>query len=161
MQVLQDRELRLRPASMDDVKRALPWYSDPEVLKFSEAVSEKYDLRIVERMYTYLIKAGELYIIELEEDSLWDPIGDACLMKHSIPIVIGVGKHRSRGIGYRVLQLLIIRARSLGWKEMNVKGIYSYNERSLRLYRSLGFTETGRSERPDGIVEISMKLALD
>lgn len=146
---------------MDDVFIALPWYSDPEVLRYSEAREESYDLETVKRMYAYLIGNGEMYIIEVREETMWAPVGDACLMKDSIPIVIGVQKYRSRGLGRRVLGLLIERAGSLGWNELKVKGIYSYNERSLRLFSSFGFTETARMERSDGIVEIAMRLQLE
>lgn len=161
MPVLKDKELRLRPADMGDVTTALPWYSDPEVLKFSEGSNKKYDVKKVERMYNYLINTGEMYIIELNDGLRWMPIGDACLMANSLPIVIGDAIHRSQGLGHRVLFLLIDRAKHLGWKELNVKGIYSYNERSLRLYSSLGFQENGRRERNDGVTEVSMKLILD
>lgn len=159
--VIEAGDLRLRPGSIDDVTMALKWYSDPEVLRNSEAVSEPYDYATVSRMYRYLMDNGEFYIIEVWTNNKWLAIGDACLMKDSTPIVIGNGNHRSKGVGYRVLSLLIKRAESLGWKEMNAKGIYTYNERSLRLFSSLGFKETQKREREDGIMEISLKLRLE
>lgn len=160
MEVIQGKGLRLRPGSMDDVTTALSWYLDPEVLRGSEAVAEPYDLSTVSRMYRYLMDNGEFYIIEFLENGKWSAIGDACLMKNSTPIVIGSRRHRSQGIGGSVLSMLIRRAVELGWNEMNAKGIYSYNTRSLRLFKSLGFRETQRRERKDGIVEISLKLEL-
>ncbi len=158
--IIQENDLRLRPARIADATLALPWYSDPEVLKGSEAVAEPYEIETVERMYRYLIDNGELYVIELSENGIWVPIGDVCLMKNSTPIVIGSKDYRSKGIGKRVLSLLVRRAKELGWKEMNVKAVYSYNTRSLKLFKSFGFRETKRTERNDGIVEISMKLDL-
>lgn len=160
MKVLEDGDLRLRYASMDDIDFALPWYSDPEVLKYSEATDKPYDRVIVERMYGKLMSAGELFIIEISRDGEWLAIGDACLMKHSIPVVIGRREFRSRGIGKRVVSLLITHAVSLGWEEVNVKGVYSYNERSLRMFSSLGFVRTAEKSRPEGFSEISMKLDL-
>lgn len=160
MKVMQENDLRLRPGEMSDVPVALPWYSDPEVLKGSEAVGEPYDAGTVKKMYRYLIDNGEFYIIELLENGMWVAVGDVCLMKNSTPIVIGSKDYRSRGIGKRVLSMLVRRARELGWNEMNVKGIYSYNTRSLKLFQSLGFQETQRNERKDGIVEISLRLDL-
>lgn len=81
-------------------------------------------------------------------------------MQNSTPIVIGSRNHRSKGIGKRVLSLLVSKALELGWKEMNAKGIYSYNTRSIRLFKSLGFREIRKNERKDGIMEISMSLDL-
>ncbi len=158
--IIQEGNIRLRPGSLEDVATSLPWYSDPEVLRGSEAVSEPYDKETVTRMYRFLMGNGEFYIIESLENGNWCAIGDACLMKNSTPIVIGSSDHRSMGIGTRVLSMLIKRAKELGWKEMKVKGIYSYNMKSLRLFRSFGFRETIRKERKDGIVEISLALDL-
>ena len=160
MRVLQQGDLRLRPGSMDDVPAALPWYSDPEVMRGSEATGEPYNAETVGRMYKYLMENGEFYIIEFLEKGKWISIGDVCLLKNSTPIVIGNKIYRSNGIGKRVLSMLVKRALELGWKEMYAKGIYSYNVRSLKLFKSIGFQETGRLERKDGIVEISMKLDL-
>lgn len=146
---------------MEDVETALPWYSDSEVLKYSKARSEPYGIDTVQRMYSYLKKSGDFYIIEIWENDFWKPIGDACLMKDSTPIVIGSPEYRSRGIGGRILSMLIDRALNPGWEEMHVKGIYSYNLRSIRLFASKGFVKTGESDRKDGITVYSYTLNLD
>ncbi len=56
--------------------------------------------------------------------------------------------------------LLIGLACDLGWDEVNVKGIYSYNERSIGIFTSLGFVETGRNTNSEGVTEISFTLQL-
>jgi RimJ/RimL family protein N-acetyltransferase len=140
--VLQDGSLRLRPVVLpDDVVVAAPWYRDPEVLHFSEGEgTPPYDSEMVEQMYRTMAGRCEVYIIEVLTADGWHPIGDAGLCGEAgTPIVIGEAAYRSRGFGGRVLRLLIGRARALGWSRMVVKGIYTYNERSLRLYTGAGF----------------------
>ncbi|MFN8541544.1 MAG: GNAT family protein [Thermomicrobiales bacterium] len=140
--VLQDGSLRLRPVVLpDDVAVAAPWYRDPEVLHFSEGEgTPPYDAALVEEMYRAMAGRCELYLIEVLTPAGWYPIGDAALCGEAgTPIVIGEAAFRSQGLGARVLQLLIGRARALGWSRMVVKGIYTYNERSLRLYARAGF----------------------
>jgi RimJ/RimL family protein N-acetyltransferase len=139
--ILTDGDLRLRPAVLpDDVALGVPWYHDPEVLYFSEGEGvEPYDHASVERMYRYLAGKGELYIIEVMTPAGWLPVGDATLTPETLPIALGHPAYRSRGLGRRVLSLLIRRARDLGWAALRTKGIYGYNERSRRLYEGAGF----------------------
>ena len=143
--ILQDGELRLRPARLpDDVQLAEAWYSDPEVMRFSENDENgSYGLAMIEKMYECLAGQGELYIIELREEGAWVPIGDVTLAEDTIPIVIGVAAYRSKGYGARVIKLLVDRAQSLGWQEMRVKSVYTFNLRSRRLFESLGFEQDG------------------
>ncbi len=143
--VLQDGELRLRPAALPaDIALALPWYSDPEVMLFSEGdATARYDAEMIAKMYGYLTGIGELYIIEIELDGAWHAIGDVTLAPHTLPIAIGAAAHRSRGFGKRVLKLLEQRARALGWSELRTKGVWTINERSRRLFLSAGFVQDG------------------
>ena len=139
--MLCDGDLRLRTFAPRDVDAALGWYQDPLVLRMSEGSDAvPFDRLRVERMYAYLARIGELYMIEVREDSQWRTIGDVTLAKDTLPIVIGEAEYRGRGIGGRVLDLLIARARALGWSSLHLKHIYTYNERSRRLFLSRGFT---------------------
>lgn len=140
--VLSDGVVRLRPYMDDgqDDARALAWYSDPEVLNFSEAPGTKpFSHERVQRMYHYLRTHGELYIIEVLDDGHWHPIGDVTLAPDTMPIVIGERSWRSRGVGSRVLTLLIRRARELGWESLQAKHIWTHNIRSQRLFLRHGF----------------------
>jgi RimJ/RimL family protein N-acetyltransferase len=151
--ILEDSELRLRPARLpDDVYLAEAWYSDPEVMRFSENdEGASYDRAMIEKMYASLAGQGELYIIELREGDVWLPIGDVTLAADTIPIVIGVAGYRSKGYGKRVIRLLIERARSLGWRQMRVRSVYTFNLRSRRLFESLGFEQDGDVFDNDGV----------
>jgi len=160
--ILQDRDLRLRPVVLpDDVIVSLPWYRDPEVLYLSEGEGVlPYDEAMVSRMFDFLNERGELYIIEARTIEEWFPIGDAALLPDSLPIVIGNPWFRSRGFGGRVLRLLIARAMALGWDSLRVKGVYTYNERSLRLYEVAGFGRKEFHADGDGPPAWSLELIL-
>lgn len=149
-EMLTDNDLRLRPVDFEkDIGTAELWYRDPEVIYFSEGDNvDPYDRDTILSMYKYLSTIGELYIIEVCSNGGWIAIGDVALCPDTIPIVIGDGNFRSKGIGKRVLNLLMHRARRLGWTKLSVKKIFSYNERSIRLFQSRGFArfKTGRDE---------------
>ena len=142
------KNIRLKPASLDDVELAMPWYQDIEILKYAAGIERKtpYDRKTVERMYQYLLKIGECYIIEVKEGNTWVPIGDVTLSEETIPIVIGRKEYWGRGIGKKVLLSLIQRAKEIGYTRIKVKEIYNYNERSMGLFRSLGFREVAKTD---------------
>lgn len=140
--VLQDRSLRLRSIVLpDDVPVGIPWYHDPEVLRFSEGEgTPPYDASMVERMWHTMATRCAVYIIEVLAPDGWHAIGDAALCREGgVPIVIGDAAYRSRGLGTRRLRLLVERARSLGWLRLVVKGVYTYNDRARRLHERAGF----------------------
>ena len=159
--MLEDGDLRLRPARLpDDVALAVPWYHDPEVLHFSEGEGTKpYDAAMVTRMFQYLADRGELYIVEFLQDGAWLPIGDATLMTDSVPIVIGNAHYRSRGLGSRVLDLLITRAVALGWTRLVVGRVFVDNARSLRMFERAGFRKATLVKEDDG--RDAWRLTLD
>lgn len=163
MKTIKDNDLRLRPILLPgDLTIALPWYQDEEVLYFSEGEgTPPYDLTTIERMYNYLIKIGEVYIIEVNQRENWIPIGDVTLSKDMLPIVIGHKKFRGKGIGKRVIQLLIERAKELNWKQIRVNKIYSYNVASRKMFEGLGFNKTKMSFDDKGRKYNSFQLLLE
>jgi L-amino acid N-acyltransferase YncA len=123
-----------------DVAEALDWYGDPDVLYYSEgADASPFSIERVRNMYRILHDTGELYLIEVQENGQWKRIGDVTLAAHTLPIVIGDAAWRSRGVGSRVLRLLIGRARELGWESLTAKSIWDDNLKSRRLFESVGF----------------------
>lgn len=161
--VLQEENVRLRPLDLSkDVEQAVPWYQDPEVLYYSEggAVATPYDVNRVEAMYKYLLSKGEVFIIEIFKSDTWFAIGDAALCSDCLPIVIGIPKYRSRGIGQKVLALLIQYAKSIGKEKLRVNGMYSFNERSRRLYERQGFSAVETYIDNDGNESIRYELYL-
>lgn len=168
-QVLQAGAIRLRRVTADEyVEVALPWYQDPEVLRFSEGGEPPYDRPRMRRMYDALTAQGELYLVELGEPGEpepqpdgdgWRAVGDAALLRDDLPIVIGRREDRGRGLGSQVLQLLVQRARALGWRELHVGPIDPANHRSRRMFQRAGFIETDAAQRAEA-PRITMRLAL-
>ncbi|CDO02609.1 hypothetical protein BN988_01082 [Oceanobacillus picturae] len=81
--VLREKDLRLRNIKLpEDLQIALPWYQDKEILFYSEGEgTEPYNRITIERMYTYLLKIGEVYIIEIQQNNKWVSIGDVTLLE--------------------------------------------------------------------------------
>lgn len=131
---------------------AVPWYQDEVVYTGSEGITDKTeipDADYVRRMYSWFEKNGksELYFIEVMENGLFIPIGDAAVQEENPPIVIGVPQYRGVGIGKKVLETMVRRARELGFSRLyNVK-IFHDNIASQRLYTSCGFRQTGEDAR--------------
>lgn len=125
---------------------ALPWYQDPVVLKMSERRTEPYKLEKLAVMYRYLDSQGELYWIEVQQDGLFVPIGDATFWQEDMPITIGVGEYRGKGIGKKVAAALVERGRQLGYDALYVGEIFDYNIASQQCFRSVGFVPCGETE---------------
>lgn len=118
---------------------ALEWYQDPETVWLVDGDKKLYNEELLEKMYTYLNGIGELYFIEVYSNGYYRPIGDVTFCKEDMPIVIGDKDYRGRGIGTKVVKKLIERARELGYEEIEVEDIYSWNTASRKLFTNLGF----------------------
>ncbi len=115
------------------------WYQDPELVWLVDHVREPYTMEKLARMYWYLDARGELYFIEVREESSWKPVGDVTFWQEDMPIVIGDAAYRGRGIGRQVIGTLIRRGRDLGYSRLGVGEIYEDNVPSRNCFESLGF----------------------
>lgn len=132
-------ELRLKRFD-NNYSFALSWYQDGETVKLVDGLNAKvYDYDTLKRMYECLDSIGELYFIEILEDNEFIPIGDVTFCKDDMPIVIGDKSYRGKGIGKKVVEVLIQRARRLGYQQLKVKEIYNHNIASQKLFESCGF----------------------
>ncbi|HBM76066.1 MAG TPA: N-acetyltransferase [Clostridiaceae bacterium] len=136
-------ELRLRKFD-NKYSFAFEWYQDEDTVKLVDGLNaEKYDSAKLKRMYEYLNNIGELYFIEILDNKKFMPIGDVTFWKDDMPIVIGNADYRGKGIGKQVVRALIQRAAELGYGEIKVREIYTYNIASQKLFESVGFKKTG------------------
>jgi len=143
-----DNNLRLISGKKDQWEKALPWYTNPKVLYYSEGITEGvYDMAVINRMYEALSSIGELYFIEVLEDNQWKPIGDATLSDKNMPIVIGDECYWGKGFGSKIIKVLIERARFIGLGKITIPAIYVYNERSQNLFKSMGFKEISSNNK--------------
>lgn len=125
---------------------ALKWYQDPETVWLVDGVRTPYSEGKLNGMYRWLDEHGELYFIEVREEGRFLPIGDVTFWQKDMPIVIGDGKYRGRGIGSRVIEVLVARGRALGYGELWVNEIYSYNTGSRRCFEKAGFRVSEQTE---------------
>lgn len=138
-------EIRLRPLVEADYELALKWYSNDNILWYSENRKEPYKMDDIQRMYRYLSGKGRVYVIEYGKD-VWQPIGDVTLAEDTMPMVI-VPEYQGRGIGSLIIKKLIEEGRVLGYKKMTLSGIYIYNLPSQRMYAKCGFKEVRRDDK--------------
>lgn len=133
-----DESLRLR--KYDGVYEfALEWYQDENTVYLVDGEKASYTMERLRRMYEYLNNAGELYFIEVLEDTVYKPIGDVAFWQEDMPIVIGDRNYRGRKIGRKVISALIQRGKELGYDHLNVGEIYDWNEASRRCFERAGF----------------------
>lgn len=149
--MLKGKNVNLRALKRSDIDSLLRWFDDPEVIQYvnfhlpmTEMAEEKY----IENVATS--SSDVVFIIEaLDDDNR--PIGTMGL--HGINpkdqncfIGIGIGEksHWGKGYGTEATQLII----EYGFHQLNLHRIWAsvlaYNERSLRMLKTLGFQEEGR-----------------
>lgn len=83
--------------------------------------------------------------------------------RHVARLGMGVhADHRGKGIGRRLMDATLARARELGLEKIEL-GVYASNGPALALYRSMGFTEEGvhrRARLLDGVYDDIVMMAL-
>ena len=148
-QIIQiDSSLRLVSYFLTDHRDvALTWYQDVDLVELVDGIRIPYSLEKLNAMYSYLEEHGDLFWIEFLEKGEWLPIGDVTLSQENLPIVIGNPAYQHQGLGRKVLRTLIDLARQRGWKELKVQEIYDFNHASRRCFESLGFMESGSTEK--------------
>jgi len=143
-----DRDLRLRKYT-DDCAFALDWYQDEETLLLVDGTNQPYHIEKLYQMYHYLQSKGEVYFIETKtvDDSDYVPIGDVTFWQNDMPIVIGNKNFRGKGIGTKVVKVLIKRALELSFPYLEIAEIYNYNIGSQKLFKNLGFQVIGNTDK--------------
>ena len=146
-----DDSLRLRRYA-GEWDFALDWYQDPDTLLLVDGKTDPYTPERLRQMYSYLDQQGELYFIEVQQRDGWRPVGDVTFWQQDMPIVVGEKSMRGHGIGEKVVKRLVQRGRELGYAELFVKEIYTWNPASRRCFEKAGFvpfvsTEKGCSYR--------------
>lgn len=126
---------------------AFEWYQDTETVMLVDGKSEPYSREKLKNMYNYLNNKGELYFIEVNENSKWKPIGDVTFWQEDMPIVIGEREYRGKGIGKKVVSFLVERGRAMGYDKLYVDEIYDFNIGSQKCFESVGFRSYEKTEK--------------
>lgn len=138
-------KLRLRPLVDADYDLALIWYSNENILWYSENRNKPYEKKDIENMYRFLRQKGLVYVIEYKEEN-WTGIGDVTLSENTMPMIL-MPEYQGLGIGYQVIMTLLDKGKKMGYEKIALSGIYLYNERSLAMYKKCGFKETHRDDK--------------
>lgn len=151
--MLKGEYVILRPIRRSDLEYFLKWFNDPEVTQYlsfyvpmTEMAEEKYIESLADRVNSH---AG--FIIEAREHDGPKPIGTIGLDRinnkdhvATFGIAIGEKDYWSKGYGTEAARLIV----RYGFEQLNLHRIssvaYSFNERSIRMHRKVGFTEEGR-----------------
>lgn len=157
-EIFIDKDLKLVTPTTEDFNLALQWYSNKDVLYYSEGEDAKpYNIDKITKMYQYLNSIGELYFIYCLENNKWVAIGDVTLSDKNLPIAIGDPKYFSKGIGKKVIAVLLERAKNIGLCTIYIPSIFKYNIRSRRLFEHFGFKKYKETEIDFSYVYIVMQ----
>ena len=152
--MLKGNKVVLRPVRRSDLPDFLRWFNDPEVTQYlgiylpmTEMVEDKW----IESLGTTRLLTDVLFIIEAIEETGTKAIGDTGLMSinakdHNAVFGIAIGEkgYWSKGYGTEAARLLV----KYGFEQLNLhritSGAIAFNERSIRMHKSVGFKEEGR-----------------
>lgn len=159
--VLEDDAVRLRPLTEDDWPALLRWNRDPEVLWWSDGddVTERSEPE-TRNIIRGMAHQGHHFIIESPPG---EPAGEMCVQRMNLPrrlipgknllrlpISIGDQSKWDRGIGKRAVRLALRFAfEQLAADMVCAVDVSSANQRSVNLWRSLGFSVIAAYPNPE------------
>ncbi len=141
--------ISLRQATDDDIKRILEWRSDPAVYRYF--YEQNQPLSWENHLKWWKARSNRVdWIILLHENEESIPVGSVnCtdLMTDSpeIGLYVGATNHWGKSIGRESVRLTLEWIKSRGY-EMARARVLEDNERSRRLFESLGFKKIGESQ---------------
>ena len=152
--MLRGKKVLLRPVRRSDIQYFLKWFNDLEVtqyLNMSLPMTEMAEEKFIEELGTTRAKSDVMLVIEAIEDSASKPIGSISLgsinpKDHNATFGIAIGDkdYWSKGCGTEAARLII----NYGFEVLNLhrinSGAIAFNERSVRMHKSVGFKEEGR-----------------
>ncbi|OGO40359.1 MAG: hypothetical protein A2147_00915 [Chloroflexi bacterium RBG_16_57_8] len=151
--MLRGKSVLLRPVRRSDLSHFLKWFNDPEVTQYlamylpmTEMAEEKWIEELGSRATTHA-----MFVIEVLEGDGNRPIGTTGLSginpkdhRATFGIAIGEKDYWSKGYGTEAARLLV----NYGFEQLNLhrinSGAIAFNERSIRMHKSVGFKEEGR-----------------
>jgi RimJ/RimL family protein N-acetyltransferase len=151
--MLKGERVLLRPIKKADIQLFLKWFNDPEVtqyLSFYFPLTEMAEEKWLQESATVRAHTDVVLVIEATNNETSQPIGSIGLSQINLKdreamfgIAIGEKEYWGKGYGTEAAQLII----RYGFEQLNLHRIfsaaYSFNERSLKVHRKLGFVEEG------------------
>ena len=149
--LLCGNRVRLTALTQSDLPTVVQWHQNPEFLRLFDAFPAypKTETALAQWLED-THKATDAFLFAVRSLDSDDLIGyvelDKILWTHQVSgvsIAIGEAKHRGKGYGYEVMQLVL----QFAFDELNLHRIqltvFSYNERAIALYEKLGFHREG------------------
>ena len=159
--MLVGEKVVLRPVRRSDIEHFLKWFNDPEVIQYLKMylpMTEMAEEKFIEELGTTGMVTRVIFVIEATDGKNNKPIGNIALgnihpKDHHAVFGIAIGEKDYWGQGYGTeAARLIIR---YGFDQLNLHRInssaISFNERSIKLHKRVGFTEEGRQRETDFI----------
>ena len=115
-------------------KTTLAWYQDLDLCKQVDNRDAVYDLELLNRMYNYLNKRGDLFYIKYKNRLC----GDVCLQPSGEVNIVIAKPFQNRHIGRRVMNEIIQLAKEKDIQELHAE-IYTFNMQSQKMFQSIGF----------------------
>jgi aminoglycoside 6'-N-acetyltransferase len=155
--------VRLRPMTEDDWPLLYRWYSDPEVLYYSEGDDVSYyspeDVRgiyctVSQTAFCFIVEAdgipvGDGWLQEMNYDHILERYPDLDVRR--IDLAIGEKDYWGRGIGTETIRLLTEFAfLEQGADLVYNVGISDYNVRSWKAFQRVGYEIVERIRQPPG-----------
>ncbi|MGA9533746.1 MAG: GNAT family protein [Anaerolineales bacterium] len=145
--------VRLRHNEKSDLPRYVDWLNDPE-MRAGISVFLPMSQVEEERWFEEMMKKDPIerpFAVDLREGDRWTHVGSCGLFRFNhrsrsaeLGIAIGAKERWGEGIGADTMGALMQH----GFETLNLNRIFlrvfDFNERAIRLYRSLGFVEEGR-----------------
>ena len=152
--MIKGKLVRLRPVQRSDIANFLLWFNDPEVIQYLGMylpMTEMAEEKFIEELGTSRAATDALLIIETVDSEKGKPIGTIGLhginsKDHNATFGIALGdkQYWSKGYGTEAAGLII----RYGFEQLNLHRIsssaWSFNERSIKMHRKVGFKEEGR-----------------
>jgi RimJ/RimL family protein N-acetyltransferase len=151
--MFKGEKVLLRPVKKADIPLFLKWFNDLEVtqyLSFYLPLTEIAEEKWLQDLATVRAHSDVPFVIEATTNGSSQPIGSIGLHQINtkdreamLGIAIGEKEYWGKGHGTEAAQLII----RYGFEQLNLhriaSAVYSFNERSLKMHRKLGFIEEG------------------
>ena len=147
---IEGERLYLSPVNLEDVLLYCKWLNDPSI---TDGINKSKDVITTAKEIEYLTEVSkkgqyQFAIVNSKDDTLMGNCGfnmiDNINQNGEVGIFIGEEGQRGKGYGKEALRLLL----DYGFNTLNLHnirlGVYSFNERALACYKSIGFKEAGR-----------------
>lgn len=155
--MLKGEKVLLRPVKRTDISLFLKWVNDPEVTQYLDMylpITEMGEEKWIEDVATARAASDVSLVIEAMKNGTSQPIGSLGLHRinpkdrvATFGIMIGEKDYWSQGFGTDAALMAI----KYGFEQMNLhrinSSVFSFNERSYRMHKKVGFQEEGRRRK--------------